>query len=53
MIATSGTSGGVPPHLHFDINDEKEKQLNDIEIENAKQKYKDNPKAMSILNGLL
>ncbi|CAH1054816.1 M23 family metallopeptidase [Paenibacillus pseudetheri] len=37
---------------HFSISDEKENQLNDLEIENAKQKFKDNPKAMSILNNL-
>ena len=37
---------------HFSISDEKENQLNDLEIENAKQKFKDNPKAISILNNL-
>lgn len=37
---------------HFNISDEKEKQLIDIELENAKQKYKNNPKAITILNSL-
>ncbi|KWX88594.1 hypothetical protein AMQ83_05745, partial [Paenibacillus riograndensis] len=37
---------------HFNISDDKERELNEIEIENAKQKYKDNPQALSILNTL-
>ena len=37
---------------HFNISDDKEKELNEIEIENAKEKYKDNPNALSIINSL-